>query len=426
MVLGQKLSFVKDSRLTLTAANFPQQTIRLPIDRAWPIEEILVFVQFTVAAAAIVNTAFIFYAMLNALRRITLEVTDDKGPRNVVNATGPGLLGLVSNEGLNLDSCTLSVMQGLGQGFFAGTGQYRICYRIPLVHPMVTGKLRPKMMLPVHLMPQDPILTLDFAPATEQYSGVADPYTAASVDVVLVRRDWPRALAVAVDKETGGRPLDWFIKSDIQETSYALAASLTNSEQRFPVSLPGQYSGLYIHHLKGGALGTLEDLSGSTALGSETQWTLESGGVAFRSWRQKHVKALNEFSKNVGPSGFPNMNLFTAVSPKLVTSGTAVVNATNLFAPNYNFGAPLQTGQAIAQPAQIYHDFLSDGINDADELGSLLDCNIPSLNGLKMEVVGNVTTPAGAAQSSSLQIVGRRFYGDLSRYQLTEQLPKAA
>jgi hypothetical protein len=426
MILGQKLSTVQDSRLALTAASFPQQTIRLPLDRAWPLEELWIGVQVTIGATLIAGAAsMLFYSLLNILRRITLEVTDDKGPRNVVNVTGPGLLGLIANEGLSLDACTAHVVQCLNQQLFPGTGRYRIWYRIPFVHPMVTGKLRPKMMLPIHLHAQDPALTLDFAPATEIFTGVANPFTAANVEVVMVRRDWPKEMADAVNAETKGNPIDWFIKSDIQETIYALAASLSNSQQRFALSLPGQYSGLYIHHLKGGAQGTLEDLSGSTTVGTESNWTLESGQVPIRSWRQKQLKAINETSKFYGPSGFPNLNLFTAATPGLVTSGTAVVSATSLMVANSGFGAPLEVGQGIGQPAQVFHDFISDGINDADELGSLLDCNIPQLSGLKMEVVGNVTTPAGAAQSSSVQLVGRRFYGDLRAYQLTEKLKAA-
>lgn len=426
MILQQKLSTVQDSRLTLTAASFPQQTIRVPIDRSWPLEEILVTVQVTArATTSIPASAFIFHSLLNLCRRISLEVTDDKGPRTVVNATGPGLLQLIANEGFNLDRSTLSVMQAIGSGFFAATGKYEVTYRIPFVHPMVTGKLRPKMMLPIHLHPQDPVLVLDFAPATEIFSGIADPFTAANVEVVLVRRDWPRELAIAVNKETDGRPLDWFIKSDIMESVFALGASLSNTEQRFPLALPGQYSGLLIHQLKGGTLGTMEDLSGSTTVGSETRWTLESGGTAFRSWRMKQLQKINDFSRVVGPAGVVNSNIFVRATDGLQSSTTAVVAAVNMFMPNANFGGSLATGQAIQSPSSVFHDFISDGINDADELGSLLDCNIPALNGLKMEIVGNITTPAGSTQASSIGIVGRRFYGDLRGYQLTEKLKAA-
>jgi len=425
MILGQKLSFIQDSRLTLTAASFPQQTIRVPIDRSWPLEEILVTVQVTARnTTSIPASAFIFYSLLNLCRRISLEVTDDKGPRTVVNATGPGLLQLVANEGFNLDRSTLNVIQQLNSGFVEATGKYEITYRIPFVHPMVTGKLRPKMMLPVHLHPQDPVLVLDFAPATEIFSGISDPFTAANVEVVLIRRDWPRELAKSVNDETGGQPINWFIKSDIMESIFTLAASLSNTEQRFPLALPGQYSGLLIHQLKGGTLGTLDDMSGSVAVGSETRWTLESGGTAFRAWRMKQLQKLNDYSRCAFPI-VPNTNIFTRATDGVQTTGTATITAKDIFMPGANIGGALATGQGIQTPHSVFHDFISDGINDADELGSLLDCNIPALNGLKMEVVGNMTTPAGSTQSSSLQMVGRRFYGDLRAYQLTEKLKAA-
>jgi hypothetical protein len=417
MILPGRLENIQDSRLTLTTLNFPQQTLRIPIPRSWALEEIFITVQFTSKAA--ITTQFA-YGLLNALRRVSLEINDGIQPRTPVNVTGPGLLQLISHEGIGLDRSTLSVMGQLGQGFLANTGVYRITYRIPLVHPAITGGLRAKCLLPVHLFPQDPILVLDFAPAAEICSAVADPFSAAAVEVWTFRRDFPRRFAQYINDQTKGNPIQWFIRSDIQETIYPLSTSLTSSEQRFEIPKPGQYSSLLMHMLKGNAALTLADISASTAVGTETLWRIESAGTVFRQWRMKQAQTLNDYSRVTEQAGIFNLNVLTLDALKLTQTGTAVITATNVMVPNTNWGGALALGYGVQDPHSVFHDFLTDGLTDVDELGSLLDCNPTALAGLKMEIIGAVTTPAN--QASSVGLVGRRFYDDLSKYQAVERL----
>lgn len=428
MILPQKLITLQDSRLTLTAANFNQQTIRVPLPRTWALEEIFVTVQVQCKAA--ISTQLL-YGLLNILRRVQLEINDGIQPRMAVNCTGPGLLQLVANEGISLDRSTLQVLGQLQAhtaaqtfgGFLANGGNYRITYRIPLVHPMITGPLRARMLLPVHLHPQDPTLVLDFAGAAEMFSGVADPFTAAtgaSVEVWMVQREIPRAFAEVIKKDApNGDPRLWFLRSDINETIYPVPVS-TNVEARFEIPKPGQYSSLLVHATKGtgAAANDLSDISASQTLGSETRWRLESGGNLFREFRWKQLQILNDYSRNGSPAGVLNPRIPTAAASLLATGATTIVNAVDLFspAPN-NFGGPL-SGQGVQNPSSIFLDFLSDGIGDAEELGSLLDCNLPSVSGLKMELIGNVTLAA----AGTLQMVGRRFFDDLTRWQTVQRI----
>jgi hypothetical protein len=62
-------------------------------------------------------------------------------------------------------------------------------------------------------------------------------------------------------------------------------------------------------------------------------------------------------------------------------------------------------------------DFLTDGQSEdiARELGSVLDCNTPANTGLKMEIVGAPTSVS--TNASQLNLMGRRLFGDLSRWQ---------
>jgi hypothetical protein len=426
MILPQKLTTLQDSRLTLTAANFAQQTIRVPLPRTWALEEIFVTVQVQPKAAI---TTQLLYGLLNILRRVQLEINDGIQPRMAVNCTGPGLLQLVSNEGISLDRSTLQVLaqlqaQAAAQatgGFLANGGNYRVTYRIPLVHPMITGPLRSRMLLPVHLHPQDPTLVLDFAGAAELFSGVADPFTAstgAAVEVWLLQREIPRAFGEEIKKSApGGDPRLWFLRSDINETIYPVPIT-TNTEQRFEIPKPGQYSSLAIHMTKGTGSATMDlaDISASTTLGSETRWRLESGGNLFREWRMKQLQTLNDYSRAASPAGLLNPRIPTLAASLLATSGTTTVTATDVFVPG-QFGGSL-SAQGIQSPSSVFLDFLSDGIGDAEELGSLLDCNLPAVSGLKMEIIGNVTLAA----AGTFQIVGRRFFDELSRWQTVQRI----
>src|SRR5437870_1356155 len=102
MLLRQRRSFIIDSRLTLTAASFPAQTIRLPIPRIAPyaLEEIFVVVTVTMGSA--ITSGMLGYGLMNILKRIQLGniPNSDGKPSNIVDVSGAGLLQFTSNEGL--------------------------------------------------------------------------------------------------------------------------------------------------------------------------------------------------------------------------------------------------------------------------------------------------------------------------------------
>ena len=418
--------FLQDARLALTAANFPQQTITVPLPRAWPIEYVDVICTVVVTAGAPLGAA-ITHGLINLLRRAKVEVTDDSGPRTVMNVTGPGVLQLNVNEGTNLDRGTWSAIADSRQALVPGTAVYQITYRLNFVHPAIVGALRPRMLLPVHLHPQDPILTLDFEAAANIHT-TANPFSAATVEVVIHQREIPRNFAMAINKDSGGNPLRWFLRSDVVETQNAIANG-TTGEQRFTIPAPGQYSGLAIYHIQGGAALALADISQavrSTAgagAGAETKWTLESGGNVIHAFRMKHARVDNDFTR-------ANLELKRGLSHLIINrdanglntnAAAAAQNTQPLYNLGPNFGGAATAGVAEQDPSSIYLDFLTDGQVDAGELGSLLDCNLPVATGLKMELVGNVNAPAGA-NGSQVNLVGRRFFDDLTPWQTLAKL----
>lgn len=425
MLLARRLEFISRSPdLDLTAANFPSQTKRITIPSNAPIEEIRVIVQVTVNAAESTWRAF---GPLSMLKKVTLNVTPNSGSYDAVSASGPSLAILGDNEGLGLDRGTRAALLYANAGHVslganavptpAGT-ILRMVYRIPIPHPAMTGKLRVLSLLDCINHRQDPVLTLEFAAAAE-FTATANPFTVAGCEVQVIRRDIADTVNQAILRDGG------FIRSDIRDTSYDIALSTTNVEKRFALPSPGDYMTSVIMMLGGTAAGVLtpQDLSGSTALGSETQWRLESGGNPQMTWRMKHLQMENDMAKVVHPvSQFVHLGSgINAVSNLGVTSGVPPVWVTAKgIAGGPNFGGALAAGHAVQDPAIVCLDFLTDGLTDAGELGSVLNSNFKT-DAIKWEIVGNVTTPA--AQASTFNIVSRRFKDSVERF---KNFPAAA
>ena len=380
-MLKQRLNVLADAKLQVGSAAILGTVVKLPLDRTWPIEEILICCDIT--AGGTPPSDFTAAGVLNLIKRIRLEVNDGRQPISAVDISGGGLLEYTAQEGLNLDPATLAVVAGqnLATETLIASNTYKIFYRIPLVHPLIQDPLRTRMLLAVNNHPQDPVLTLEFSTAAEMYA--TGTLGAVLVDFLLVRKQ----ISPEVNKsilDNGG-----YIVSDLVETPYIHGTGETG-EKRYQISQPGQYAGLQLRHFKGGAAVTRVDISETVTAGSETRWRLESGLSVIREWRNKHLMALNSYSRPLNHSS-------QVYSP----------------AP----GAQTTANQNFQNPASVFLDFIGDGIsgNPINELGSLLDCNLPANSGLKMEIVGSIASVA--TNGSSLHIAGRRYFGDLSRWQ---------
>lgn len=414
MLIPQKEEVISRSpELDLTLANFPSQTKRITLPRNAPIEAILITVQVTAKADL---DGQVGYGLANILKRVTLNVNDGTGAYDAVYASGPALLQLADLENIGLDRSTRAAIQsGLHNstqvtedtGTPSGT-LVRITYPIWCTHPLLQEWLRLRSAIPAHRHVQDPILTMDFAPAAEICS-VADPFSAAELEVTVIRRDLPRAIDEQIVGSGG------FIRWDVRETTYDLATSLTNAEKRFAIPSPGEYASLCVSMLKGDTILIPADLSANTTAGSETQWRLEAAGNAIRTWRNKTRVILNDYNN---PRGLPHaLNLVqseavTSLSNLGISGSTTWVTDKAIGGPQY-FGGAMAAGLHVQDPAVFGFDFLGDNFSSASELGSCLNANFPS-DSIKWEIVGNVTTPA--TQTSSYSITGRRYRDDITRW----------
>lgn len=432
MFLEQRLNFFNPQPFNQPTNTILGQTQKWSIDRTYPIEEILVFVNFDVTTGLTTTaptTMDMFDNILSIVQRINLTTNDGRQPRTVVDLSGPAALEYASQVGLNLDEATMRLVAISGNPVGAlavPVGAYQMCYRIPCVNPMIADPMRTRMYLPVHTYPQDPTLTLTFNTLAQMLGGTPTGVIGTvRVDVVLVRRVPTQASEALLRSSAGSNPngyIDW----DLIETQFTVPLG-TATEQRFPIPVPGNYVNMLFRQYKGGANYSRNvpvdvDVGDTIAnnLGNETRWRLESANQVLREWRWKHLRTMNDFTRPTNVLG-PLLTAPTLPTPRnqgfvaVASAGSPTINLTNQTA---NFPTSLQAAIANYRAGtSCLLDFLGDGLTNAggNELGSLLDCNTPANNGLKMELIG---TPASVATFPSvISVVGLRLFGDISRWQ---------
>ena len=420
MFLEQRINYFQPNQFTGTtsgAANSPLlgTTQKFQIDRTWPIEEIVLMLNFVVNTGGLTLVASPatpdqFDNILQIVQHVNLATNDGKQPRSVVDSSGVGLLEHASLMGFSLEQST-QLLAAYSQTGSLPAGNYTLVYRIPMVEPWIGEPLRSRFYLPVHTYPQDPVLTLQFQTASNIYS--AGNINSVSVEVQLVRRLVTQAseAALAADaKARGLTNLSGYIDWDLIETPFTVAPGIS-TEQRFPLPIPGEYANIVFRHYLGGSTVARKEIDNGatgTSFGNENRWRLETGQVVQREWRWRHLRTLNDFSRPLNaalmPGGFVAST--SAGSPTVQLQGLPLV-----------YGLPagaIPSGQSFRYSNCVALNFLTDGLSgdNATEMGSCLNCNFPSTNGLKMEVIG---TPTNVATNASyLYAIGRRYFGNLA------------
>lgn len=375
----------------------------LPVDieTSQPLEEVMVVVNATVNAAISGAVATNPDFMLGILKRFRLVLQDQGKPRAIVDFSGVGLLEYASRVGLNLGRSTLASIRQSQANAFAASLQFRICYRIPLVHPMLGESLRTRMLLPVHLLTEAPQILLDFETAANLFT--TGSFTSVSADIVLLKRDITPAQSDEIIADGG------FLTYDLMENVSAVPVGYAGPEYKFPIAQAGSYLGVMLRTYRGGASVTRDVIDKTTTFGSEQRWRIERGGNVLTEFCMHHQQEINDWS---GVS-----NCLTANSAAATGTFAAPTSAGS---PTVRFDLPNFGGYVAAntlfQPASsVLLDFLSDGLGaeGANEFGSVLNCNV--VPGQKVELIGEVANVA--TNSSLIYMGGHRIYGDLSRWQ---------
>lgn len=420
MLLSQRIEPIIDpDRMTFTTPSpFAAVTKQITIPASGPIENIWIVLTLTMKACA-ANT-LVTFGLPNILKRATLNVHNGQKQYDCVNASGPGLLMLNDLEGLSLDPSTRQAIWASnanlganGVNILAGA-VHRLAYKIPCVHPGLSGWLAVRSMLHTQVHRQEPVLTLDFAPAAEIFTG-ADPFSAAVLEVFVERRD--------ISDDTTKQLLDTggFIDWDIRETQKQFPAGLANVEQF--IELPGdrEYASLALWGEKNGS--TLGDLSGNVTPGTETLWSLEAAQNSKTKWRMKYLSIINGNTRAGGPTTmfYPANNAaINSLDNTGLTGGAPPVWVTSKLVsfPPW-IGGAMTAGLAIQDPAFVGFEFLSDGNNGASELSSALSNRFRGET--RYQIKGNMTTPAG--NPSFLKFCARAFLSDITPF---KKLPQVA
>lgn len=320
---------------------------------------------------------------LGIVKRVQIEKRSIVDPGVIVDAAGVRLLELASHEHINLDSATLeSIAENYSTagGAFDNSAKHRIIYPINFCPPQIGGHLRPRFMLDVNNHKDPPKIRIDFAASTDIYGAgsIANVYVH-----IVVRRYFMTPQLNDLILNSGG-----YIPTDQLEQSYAIGTGVSG-KQEFRLAKKGKLTCLLGSMHKGGASVLRGDISESTTLGTESEWTLDVGGTPRLGWTMKDRKGINE------RSGVLNGATLTS-SPKI---GPALASATK-----------------YQDPAGFFLDFLSDdGSMEVQDLGGVLDIDAETAQNNICAVIGPVSS--AATNGHTLYLLGRKILVDVSRWQ---------
>lgn len=300
-------------------------TVEVPLTREFPIETIFVRLTFTVGTGmATANPD----SLQNILNGVDLQVFDGVKPRSVVKCSGPALLEYQVQTWFNLDRVTAANVNT------NTTGAKVLTYVISCAHPQLSDPLGSSMLLPVHLMPSNPTLTLRLSTQAEMDVNATPTFALTgtiTVDVWVARRQvsvvrWPY--------------LEW----DLIENTQAFPQTVTEFLVELPT--PGSHTGqLYRCYTSVSARGDIQT--------ANSPWRIESLGVVFRQWLNSQLQVENDLSR-AADNGSPN---FTA---------------------------------------SFFNDYLTDKTGmETGDFGSVLDANVPVTSGARIYLVTNVTGGTG-------------------------------
>ncbi len=363
---------------TPNVANLLGQSVRFDQwDNTYPWEKMILHLYILAGATA--PTSLTVDGIMGLIRNINLQINDGVRPRSVVNGSGIFFLEYALATGMNLDTATLALIAEHSKGTpsLTASNLYHVAIPINFVHPMITGTLRQRMLLPVHKHKSSPVLSLDFSTAAQMFS--TGSITNVSCEVEIVRREIPNGSALDDGIMAGGG----YVNFDLVEVPYTMAAGLSGV-QRFKINGPGQYATLLLRQYLGGSTVTRGDISRYVSAGNqgaETVWSLQTAGQTLREWSMKMLKAENERSR-------PLNSISQTSSPNIVGALASVTQ--------------------YQEPVSVLLDFLTDETDGVAELGSLLDVESAERYNNKMELVGEISNVA--TNGSTLYMGGHRYF----------------
>jgi hypothetical protein len=200
-------------------------TVQFELGQEFPILAILLIVTLTPTAVMATQNGD---GILNIVKRLKLSVQDGGQNRNVVDATGAGLIEYARQVNSFMSANTAAAIN------VNSTAARTIVYPIFCSLPNVSDPVSPSLALPVHRYDQKPILEVQLASQAEMDTN-GTPTFAVSAGVTLT---------VAVQRAFVNIRDFPFINWELVENSVTFSGNQTQARTRLPV--PGAITGLLL------------------------------------------------------------------------------------------------------------------------------------------------------------------------------------
>jgi len=347
------------------------------IPRELPVDGAELRATTTVSNAIAAQTDFAADGILNVVRKIQVNGPDGARNRNVIDASGPGLIELSKHWTGFLDARTgalinsnrttgvYSPVAGSTSGGIGSDGKYHFIVPMHFAMPNLSDPLASAFLLPVDRYNANPLLTVQLGAQGEiDLAGSPALVQTTKLSLVVHRRIVNRLNWPVVDAEIGEN-----VKS----------FSSTGDNQDYDIPITGYYTALLLrafrtNKVKGDpSAATLLD---GLAADANNPWRLELSGNTIRRFRLSDVEAENDRSEAHGSA----------------------------------------QGDCLAGSYLL--DFLTDraGADSGDPnvaLGSLLNANIPLNSGARLVLRHNIQVA-----NTQMKYLSHRFYANLKDLKL--------
>ncbi len=334
------------------------------IPRELPIESMMLVATWQVSAYT--APTFLADGPLGHFRRIVLNGPDGARNRNVIDASGAGLIELSKHWTGYIDPVTGSQVNsnraaGTYAPTFAATTDYTIQIPMHFGLPNLDDPVGSAFLLPVDRYNANPQLQVQFGATTDVFSAGTFTAQTARLSLLINRRIVNRLNWPIVDGELGELRADY---------------AATGANQRFDIPITGYYTALLLRQFRTNLIrGALDvaTIGDYTDADNNNAWTLELSGNNIRRFRLADIERENDLSEATG------------------------------------------SGQGDVLAGSFLMDFLSDktGGDSGDPgtaLGSLINANIPLNSGSRLSLIQNVQTLT--AGQTRTQLMYHRFYGN--------------
>lgn len=251
-------------------------TIQFSLTREFHVESLLlvVDVSYTQATTAVAD------GLCNLVQKVQLQISDGARTRNVVDASGPGILEYAWNVQGGFDRSTAAAFRA------NSTGTARMIFPIYASHPQLDDPVGSTLLLPFPRYNSNPVLSVQFATQAQMDTAATKAFAVSALSAYVIvnkrqvnRANWPT--------------LDW----ELAEISQPYTS--TGNAQLYELQIPGSYTGILLRDYQGlNTRGFLETAGGENKL--------QLLGTVIRRFMCADVLAENDSSSRLNAATWTN------------------------------------------------------------------------------------------------------------------------